>query len=98
MNIIDERGLVLRKARKEHKCEVFRRASIYGPEGKVCLLPVGRIDVGTRYVDYIGEAGPVSSGIPFCLSCTRAVWGVSVDGGSGPDCRGEYDAHVYGEG
>ena len=66
--------LVLRTARKAHRCVVHRQPHRYAPSGIVCPLPGGGIVEGTQYVEYFGEAHPYKGGDPFCLTCARAEW------------------------
>ena len=75
-------GLVIRTARKPHRCEHFElrpdepRDRMGHAPRTYCEIP---IRPGDRYLEYLGEAAAFQSGVAYCAEHALAEWGVSVD-------------------
>ena len=65
--------LIARTARKRWRCYAFD-----APSETPSPDCVRDIEVGTRYVEYVGEAGFAQSGHHYCAPCAVQIWHVEV--------------------
>ncbi len=73
-------GLVIRTARKPHRCDHWDAA---GPADPVThLLPRRYCDTpinpGDRYLEYLGESAAFQSGYPYCREHALSQWKVEL--------------------
>ena len=76
-----ESGLVLRTARKSHRCDHWEASGPADPLTHMlprayCKTP---IEPGDRHLEYLGESAAFQSGHRYCREHAMAEWGVDVD-------------------
>jgi len=73
-------GLVIRTARKAHRCHHWEPAGPADPvthalPRRYCATP---INPGDRHLEYLGESAAFESGFRYCPEHARSEWGVEL--------------------